>query len=66
MIWKDYRFYVKCNEHPTIIVKVVAENEEKAIRFAKNSYSANYSIYTDERCNKWEIKDEQEKEYKTQ
>ena len=53
--WKDYSFYVKCNDNPLMLIRVVAENYEDAIKFAKNSYHANHSIYTDDRYNDWHI-----------
>ena len=52
---KDYGFYVKCNNNPLILVKVVAENYDKAIEYAKTTYAASCSIYADERENAWHI-----------
>lgn len=54
-MFKDYSFYVKCNDNPLLLVKVVAENYDEAIKFAKGSYAANYSIYADDRANDWHI-----------
>lgn len=53
--FKDYSFYVKCNDNPLMLVKVVAENYGDAIKFAKSSYAANHSIYADDRANDWHI-----------
>lgn len=53
--YKDFQFYVRCNDCPLMLVKVLAENYYEAIEFAKSSYSANYSIYADDRYNKWHI-----------
>lgn len=53
---KDFSFYVKCNDNPLSLVNVIAENYDKAIEFAKSSYAVHYSIYADERQNKWTIK----------
>lgn len=53
---KDFGFYVKCNDNPLMLVKVIAENYDEAIEFAKSSYAMQYSIYGDERQNKWTIK----------
>lgn len=54
-MFKDYSFYVKCNDNPLMLIKVVAENYDEAIKFAKSSYAANYSIYADDRVNNWHI-----------
>lgn len=53
--WKDYAFYVKCNDNPLLLVTVVAENYNKAIKFAKSSYASECSIYADDRYNEWHI-----------
>lgn len=53
---KDFSFYVKCNDNPLSLIKVIAENYGEAIEFAKSSYAVHYSIYADERQNKWTIK----------
>lgn len=53
--WKDYAFYVKCNDNPLMLIRVVAENYEDAIKFAKSSYASECSIYTDDRYNDWHI-----------
>lgn len=53
---KDFGFYVKCNDKPLTLVNVIAKNYDEAIEFAKSSYAAQYSIYADERQNKWTIK----------
>ena len=52
---KDFGFYVKCNDNPLTLVKVIAKNYDEAIEFAKNSYRAIYSVYADDRCNSWRI-----------
>ena len=54
-MFKDYSFYVKCNDNPLMLIKVVAENYDEAIKFAKSSYAANYAIYADDRYNDWHI-----------
>lgn len=53
--FKDYAFSVKCNDTPSMIIRVVAENYDKAIVFAKSMYAANNSIYADDRYNLWQI-----------
>lgn len=53
--FKDYAFRVKCNNTPSIIIKVVAEDYDKAISYAKNMYAADNSIYADDRYNLWQI-----------
>lgn len=54
-MWKDYVFYAKCNDNPLLLVGVVADNYDEAIEFAKSSYSANCSIYANDRYNDWHI-----------
>lgn len=54
-MWKDYDFYVKCNDNPLQLVTVVAQNYNKAIGYAKNMYATGYSIYADDRENVWQI-----------
>ena len=54
-MWKDYVFYVKCNDNPLLLVGVVVDNYDEAIEFAKSSYAANCSIYADDRYNDWHI-----------
>lgn len=54
-MFKDYSFYVKCNDGPLVLINVVAENYDEAIKFAKSSYAANCSIYADDRANVWHI-----------
>ena len=49
--WKDYAFYVKCNDNPLMLIRVAAENYEDAIKFTKSPYQANHSIYADDRDN---------------
>lgn len=34
-IFKVYTFHVKCNDTPPMIIKVVAENCNKAVSYAK-------------------------------
>ena len=53
--WKNYVFYVKCNDNPLLLVRVAAENKEDAIEYAKDSYAVNCLIYTDDRYNDWHI-----------
>ena len=53
--FKDYAFRVKCNKTPSMIIKVVAEDYDKAISYAKIMYAADNSIYTDDRYNLWQI-----------
>mgnify|MGYP004608645289 FL=1 len=54
-MFKDYSFYVKCNDNPLILVNVVAENYDEAIKFAKSSYASECSIYADDHANDWHI-----------
>ena len=53
--FKDYAFRVKCNNTPSMIIKVVAEDYNKAISYAKDYYAAAHSIYADDRYNLWQI-----------
>lgn len=53
--FKDYAFRVKCNNTPSMIIKVVAEDYDKAVSYAKNMYAADNSIYADDRYNFWQI-----------
>ena len=53
--FKDYAFRVKCNNTPSMIIKVVAEDYDKAISYAKDYYASNNSIYADDRYNLWQI-----------
>ena len=53
--FKDYAFRVKCNNTPSMIIKVVAEDYDKAISDAKSMYAADNSIYADDRYNIWQI-----------
>ena len=53
--FKDYAFRVKCNNTPSMIIKVTAEDYDKAISYAKNMYAADNSIYADDRYNLWQI-----------
>ena len=52
---KDYVFRVKCNNTPAMTVRLVAENYEKAVSYAKDYYAAENSIYADDRYNLWQI-----------
>ena len=54
---RDFSFYVKCNEHPMMRINVVADNIEEAKRYVKNMYSAQHTIYADERFNTWLIQE---------
>lgn len=51
----DYAFRIKCNNNPTMIIRVIAENYNKAVSYAKVSYGANHCLYADDRLNVWEI-----------
>lgn len=53
--FKDYVFRVKCNNTPTMTVRLVAEDYEKAVSYVKNMYAAENSIYSDDRYNLWQI-----------
>ena len=53
--FKDYAFRVKCNKTPSMIIKVVAENYDKAISSANSMYAADNSICADDRYNFWQI-----------
>ena len=53
--FKDYAFRVKCNNTPSMIIKVVAEDYDKAISYAKSMYAADNSIYAADRYNIWQI-----------
>ena len=53
--FKDYAFRIKCNNTPSMIIRVVAENYDEAIVFAKNMYAADNSIYADDCYNLWQI-----------
>ena len=56
-MWKDFNFTVKCNEHPEKVIHVVAENSERAKAYVKDMYAEAYTIYADDRYNKWSIKE---------
>ena len=53
--FKDYIFCVKCNNNPSIIIRLVAEDYDEAVSYAKNYYAADHSIYADDRYNLWQI-----------
>ena len=53
--FKDYVFRVKCNDGSSMTVRLVAEDYEKAVSYAKNMYAADHSIYADDRYNLWQI-----------
>lgn len=53
--FKDYAFRVKCNSNPSMTIRLVAENYNKAVSYAKNMYAADYSIYADDHYNLWQI-----------
>ena len=38
----DYIFRVKCNNTPAMTVRLVAEDYEKAVSYAKNMYAADH------------------------
>lgn len=52
----DYRFEVSCNDQPTKVIRIVAENEDKAIKYVKNMYAQEHTTYADDRQNNWNIK----------
>ena len=56
-MWKDFCFMIKCNDGPVIKIGVVAESYEKAKEYAKDMYTAQCTIYTDDRFNNWLIKE---------
>lgn len=51
----NYAFRIKCNNNPTMIIRVIAENYDNAVSYAKVSYGANNCLYADDRLNVWEI-----------
>lgn len=53
--FKDYTFRVKYNDTPPMIIKVVAENYDEAVSYAKNMYASDNSIYADDRYNLWQV-----------
>ena len=53
--FKAYAFRIKCNNTPSMIIKVVAENYDKAVSYAKSMYAADNSICADDRYNFWQI-----------
>ena len=53
--FKDYAFHIKCNDNPLFTIRVVAENYDKAVLYAKSMYTADNSIYVDDRYNLWQI-----------
>lgn len=55
-MFNDYTFNIKCNENPYMLIKVVAENYDKAVIYAKSVYAASHPVYADDRENHWEIK----------
>lgn len=54
--FKDYAFRVKCNNNPSMTIRLVSENYDEAVSYAKNMYAADNSIYADDRYNLWQIK----------
>lgn len=52
---KNYIFRVKCNNNPSMTIRLVAEDYDKAVSYAKNYYAADHSIYADDRYNLWQI-----------
>lgn len=52
--WHDYEFSIKCNQQPKMRIRVVAEDKEKAIKYAKNMYAAEHTTYADDRANEWQ------------
>ena len=53
--FKDYAFRVKCNNTLSMIIKVTAEDYDKAVSYAKSMHAADNSIYADDRYNFWQI-----------
>ena len=53
--FKDYAFRVKCNDGPSMTIRLVAENYDKAVSYAKNCYAVDHSIYADDHYNLWQI-----------
>lgn len=51
----DYIFRVKCNDGPSMTIRLVAENYDKAVSYAKSCYAVDHSIYADDRYNLWQI-----------
>lgn len=51
----DYIFRVKCNNGPSMTIRLVAENYNEAVSYAKGHYAADHSIYDDDRYNLWQI-----------
>lgn len=51
----DYAFLVKCNNNPRIRIRVIAENYDEAVSYAKVMYGAENCLYADDRLNVWEI-----------
>lgn len=51
----DYIFRVKCNDSPSMTIRLVAEDYDKAVSYAKEHYAAENSIYADDRYNLWQI-----------
>lgn len=53
--FKDYIFRVKCNNNSSMIIRLVAEDYDEAVSYAKDYYAADHSIYADDRYNLWQI-----------
>lgn len=56
-MWKDFSFIVKCNDGPAIKIDVVAESFEEAKKYVKDMYPTRWTMYADDRYNKWSIKE---------
>ena len=54
---KDFSFIVQCNDGPAIKIDVVAESFEKAKKYVKDMYPTRWTMYSDDRYNKWSIKE---------
>lgn len=52
---QDFRFIVQCNDQPVMKINVVADDFDKAQRYAKNMYASQYTTYADDRHNNWFI-----------
>ena len=57
-MFNDYVFLVQCNDGPVIRFDVVARSYERAIKYAKSAYTAQYTTYADDRYNNWLIKED--------
>ena len=56
-MWKDFSFIVQCNDGPAIKINVVADNLDEAKEYVKDMYPTRWTMYADDRYNKWSIKE---------